>query len=304
MTWSPRPLAVSVVAAVLALAAGAMPAMAKPVASPTSTGNDISWPQCGGSYPAEQAFGIVGVNHGLANNLNTCLASELSWAATSTGYGLPKGFQTAALYVNTADPGSVVPTVADWPIDNTDPNGASEALGSVNADPYGPCTGNNDAACAWQYGWNRAIKDMLWLTQTSTVTAILPKSYWWWLDVETGNTWESGTLGLANNVADLRGMVAAFENTTETVTVQSLGTVVPLGGVTTVGVYSTSYQWGQITSSLADGYSALVGLPDWIPGARTLSGAQSNCALTGFTAAKPTITQWFGRPFDGDVACP
>jgi hypothetical protein len=94
-------------------------------------------------------------------------------------------------------------------------------------------------------------------------------------------------------------MVAALKNTAETVS------GVQLGGVTTVGIYSTSYQWGQITDSSALGYSDLVGLPDWIPGARTLSGAQANCSLSGFTTtAKPTITQWFGKPYDGDVACP
>ena len=303
MTRSPRSLVVSVLAAVVVLAAAAVPALAR--SRSTTTGNDISWPQCGGSYPAGQAFGIVGVNHGLANNLNWCLASELAWAVKSTGNALPTGFPQAALYVNTADPGSVLPVVADWPTSNVDPNGVSESTGSTNPDPYGSCTetgtGSNTPACAWQYGWNRAIQDMLWLVATPTPGAVsnLPSKYWWWLDVETGNTWESGTSGLANNVADLRGMVAALKNTAETVS------GVQLGGVTTVGIYSTSYQWGQITDTSALGYSDLVGLPDWIPGARTLSGAQANCSLSGFTTtAKPTITQWFGKPYDGDVACP
>jgi hypothetical protein len=70
------------------------------------------------------------------------------------------------------------------------------------------------------------------------------------------------------------------------------------GGATTVGIYSTTYQWGQITG----GSKGLSGLPDWIPGARRLSSAQSNCSLTGFTGPV-TITQWFGKPYDGDYAC-
>ena len=310
----PRSLVVSVLAAVVVLTAGALPALAKS-STVSTTGNDISWPQCGGSYPTGQAFGIVGVNHGLANNLNSCLGGELSWAAKSPGNALLPTNHKAALYVNTADPGSVVPAVADWPsnyVDPTvDPNGVSEAAGLPNADPYGSCdVGSNSAAlnnqaCAWQYGWDRAIQDMLGLIATPTGGGFSnhPLDYSWWLDVETGNTWESGTSGLANNVADLQGMVAALKSTGETVT----GSGVPLGGVTTVGIYSTSYQWGQITDSSALGYPDLVGvgLPDWIPGARTLSGAQANCSLTGFTTtAKPTITQWFGKPYDGDVACP
>ncbi|HEY5483615.1 MAG TPA: hypothetical protein VIK31_07355 [Propionibacteriaceae bacterium] len=301
MTGFTRSLVSSALAAVVVLTAGALPALAR--SGTTTTGNDISWPQCGGSYPAGQAFGIVGVNHGLANNLNSCLASELSWAARSTGSGLPTGFPKAALYVNTADPGSVVPAVADWPTSNVDPNGVSEYPSTTNPDPYGACTGTgtNNQACAWQYGWNRAIRDMLWLVATPTSAGVsnLPSTYWWWLDVETGNTWESGSSTfLANNVADLAGMVAAFRNTAETTPSGVL-----LGGKA-VGIYSTSYQWGQITSSSAAGYDHLAGLPDWIPGARTLSGAQVNCSLAGFTTVKPTITQWFGKPFDGDVACP
>jgi hypothetical protein len=300
MNRFPRSLVVSVLAAVVVLTAGALPALAKSKTTTTTrTGNDISWPQCGRSYPVGQAFGIVGVNHGLANNLNSCLASELSWAAKSTGNALPTGFPKAALYVNTADPGSVLPVVADWPTSNTDPNGVSEYPNLTNPDPYGSCAGSNDQACAWQYGWNRAIQDMLWLigTPTSSGVSNLPSTYWWWLDVETGNSWESGN-GLANNVADLRGMVAALENTVETTP-----SGVQLWGKA-VGIYSTSYQWGQITSSSAAGYSDLVGLPDWIPGARTLSGAHANCSLSGFTTAKPAITQWFGKPFDGDFVCP
>jgi hypothetical protein len=67
-----------------------------------------------------------------------------------------------------------------------------------------------------------------------------------------------------------------------------------------VGIYSTSYQWGQITGGSRAGN--LGGLSDWIPGARTLSGAKSNCSLTGFTG-NVMITQWFGKPYDGDWAC-
>ena len=300
MTRFPQSLAVPALALVAVLTVGALPVLAR--SGTTTTGNDISWPQCGGSYPAGQAFGIVGVNHGLANNLNSCLASELAWAAKSTGNGLPTGLPRAALYVNTADPGSVVPVVADWPTSNVDPDGVSEAPGSTYPDPYGPCTpGSNSPACAWQYGWNRAIQDMLWLIATPTAAGVsnLPSAYWWWLDVETGNTWESGSSGLANNVADLAGMVAALGNTSETTPAG-----VQLGDAPEVGIYSTSYQWGQITSSSAIGYGDLIGLRDWIPGARTLSAAQANCSLRGFTTTAPTITQWFGKPYDGDFVCP
>lgn len=39
----------------------------------SSTGLDISWPQCSVKVPTSQAFGIVGVNGGLATTTNPCL---------------------------------------------------------------------------------------------------------------------------------------------------------------------------------------------------------------------------------------
>ncbi len=282
MTWLATPFARSAAVAVALLVSIALPGSAVAVTA-SGTGNDISWPQCGGSFPSGQAFGIVGVNGGLANTLNPCLGaykggslstSELYWAWQSTGRSAPGVQPRASLYVNTADPG---PGVADWPTNNVDPNG----------DPTtSTCTGGDTTACAWQYGWNRAVQDMDWLTQKASLVGVASavSAYPWWLDVETGNSWETGTSGLANNVADLQGMVDAFK----------------AGGATTVGIYSTTYQWGQITGGSRAG--SLSGLPDWIPGARRLASAQSNCSLTGFTGPV-TITQWSGRPYDGDYAC-
>jgi hypothetical protein len=273
--------------------------------SSTSTGNDLSYPQCGSGFPSSPAFGIVGVNGGLANDLNPCLGpsssytqSELYWAVASpTGATKqPK----ASLYVNTADPGNVYngTPIADWP------------TSSSSADPYGPCTttnvttstgtfplGENSPACAWQYGYNMAIQDAAGLSsaasaidkQETAVSVPVPAgSYPWWLDVETANTWQSGTSGQKMNVADLQGMIAALQG----------------AGVATVGAYSTSSQWSQITggTTSALGSGSLYGIPDWIPGAKTLSGAKSNCGQASFTGGTVAITQWSGHP-DNDYAC-
>jgi hypothetical protein len=299
-----RPLLVGAVSVAMLLATGASPALARSrstgpkTSGPTTTGNDISWPQCGRSYPSGQAFGIVGLNGGLANDLDGCLASELDWAWTSSGASKPGVMPAASLYVNTADPS---PAVSDWPRDDLDPNGISEApgQGNPNADPYGACSGGDDRACAWQYGWDRAIQDMLWLAaaQSSTRGGNVPAAYPWWLDVETGNTWETGSAGQANNIADLEGMVAAFESTGES------ASGVLLGGVAHVGIYSTASQWGAITGGVVPSGSDLAGLPDWIPGARTQSAATSACSASAFTGGGVIVTQWFGKPFDGDYAC-
>lgn len=237
----------------------------------SATGNDISWPQCGATYPTGQAFGIVGVNDGLANNYNPCFSSEDGWALGSSGLSSqPK----ASLYVNTADPGNSYngQPIADWP--------------TSGSTPYGTCTtaagglGSNTTACAWQYGYNLATKDI------DAIGASIAASQPWWLDVETANSWQSGSYGLEMNVADLQGMEAAFAG----------------NGIAAAGIYTTSSQWTTITGG---DHTDFAGVPDWVPGAQTERGAQSNCSQTPFTGtgSKITITQWTGS-VDYDYPCP
>ena len=271
-------------------------------------GNDVSYPECGTALPIAPAFAIVGVNGGLANELNPCLGpstsypsyqqSELYWAVASSVGGTmqPK----AQLYVNTADPGNVYDgtAIADWP------------TSSSSADPYGTCqtttvmtssgpqvVGENSPACAWQYGDNGAEQDAAWLAsaassingQESTVTvAGTAAGYPWWLDVETVNTWQSGISGQAMNVADLQGMVAGLE----------------AAGATAIGAYSTATQWDTITGGTRSAAAgSLYSIPNWLPGASTLRQAEANCSRPSFTAGSVTVTQWSGSP-DNDYSCP
>lgn len=240
----------------LLLVAAAAPATAR---AATAVGYDVSYPQCGKALPFGQAFGIVGVNGGLANDFNTCFRTELSWAESSAGTtSQPK----AQLYVNTANPGDVTPVVADWP------------SSSISADPYGTCTGADDAACSWQYGYERATAD---------VSFAGSGAYTWWLDVETANSWTSST---TKNRADLEGM--AYELTSS-------------GG--SVGLYATASQWKAITGTVGSG-SPLAGLASWLPGARTQSGATSNCKLAPLTTGgRVVLTQWTRSGVDRDHSC-
>jgi hypothetical protein len=267
--------------------------------SPPS-GVDVSYPQCGSALPSSPAFAIVGVNGGLANNLNPCFGpsgsypnytqSELYWAASSaTGTtSQPK----VELYVNTADPGNEYngTPIADWP------------TSSLLSDPFGICqtttigttiVGDNSPACAWQYGYNMATQDMQWLVNAAnaintqlnaTFIASDTTRYTWWLDVETANSWQSGASGQLMNAADLLGMDNAINSAP---------------AATPVGIYSTSSQWSSIT-----GGQSTLNLPDWIPGARTESGAISNCSLTTFSGGPVAITQWTSHSLDGDYSCP
>jgi hypothetical protein len=240
--------------------AGQQPAVA--------AGNDVSYPQCGQPLPSGQAFGIVAVNEGLANTTNPCLADEIVWAQASTGAArLPR----VSLYVNTADPGNR--GVTDWPVNDNDP-----VTGQHVTDPYGTCTGGNDQACAWQYGWDAADLD----AQTRGVPD--PGRYRWWLDVETINSWESSA---RNNRADLEGMASYLRH---------------IGA--TVGVYSTARQWDPLVGTVPP-TSPLYRLPDWIPGAKTLAQARKNCRLAPLTGGGAvTVTQWKTKPANSDFSCP
>ena len=241
-----------------ALAAKNSPAAATPL------GNDISWPQCGKTLPSGQAFGIVGVNGGKANNFNPCFASELNWAL---GSSLSTTSQPAAqLYLNTGNPGDVLAqyNVSDWP------------TSSVASDPYGSCSGTwtDSQACSWEYGYERAQAD---------VANVGSHSYNYWLDVETSNSW---TGDFAKNRAALEGMVYYLGQQGST-----------------VGLYSTSYQWGKIVGTNNPGDN-LNGLPSWLPGARNQKTARSNCNLSPLTVGGAvTITQFVSGGLDYDYSC-
>jgi len=65
-------------------------------------GNDISWPQCGGAFPTNAGFGIIGVNGGRPFTQNPCLAAEWRWALTAKG--------APAYYMNLSNPGASDPS--------------------------------------------------------------------------------------------------------------------------------------------------------------------------------------------------
>ena len=249
---------------------------------PTSaTGYDISYPQCNSAYPTGQTFAIVGVNGGVANDANSCFASELTWALTSPGLTSPYVQPAVSLYINTADPG---PVVGDWP--------TSE----------GACTSGWTTACAYVYGEQRAAYSYgLAYNANQSVAETAP----WWLDIETANSWATSTTPnyTALNIAAIQGFIAGLQSPN---TVPGATATYALGAGGSIGVYSTGSQWKQITGQTATTtQSAFNGalLPDWVAGARTLKGAQSNCSA-GFTGAPATLSQYHSTTFDADYRCP
>lgn len=240
-------------------------ALVSPITAAASVthGYDISWPQCQTGapprHPSGGAFGIVGVSDGLPWSQNPCLAGEFKWAKARPG--------APSLYMNTADPGTVS---THWskpgPNPNCDPNNTDNTSAAF-------------AACAYNYGWN-AAQDAL---KTEAAPVASATTFTWWLDVETGNSWNGD--GTAN-AEDVQGSINYLH----------------AAGVATIGVYSTAFQWGAITG----GYAFPTTTPNWLAGASSGSQARSDCthvAAFGGTNSRITLVQYIAGGFDADVPC-
>jgi len=243
--------------------------------TPELVGYDISYPQCGRRLPSDHYFGIVGVNGGTAAIENPCLSEQLAWAKTAKDGSAQDKIQ---LYVNTANPGEVIDQITTWPTSNTAEN------------PYEECDGTNTLACSWQYGWNRSVEAEGYFAeaaQQAGVSSIL-NGYTVWLDVETMNTWQASSLGaFERNVATLEAMTEFYE---------SKGA--------TVGIYSTAYQWGEITGNQISADSNLNGLGNWRPSGASLSNAINNCSVKSLTPGGAIVlTQYVKKNLDHNHSC-
>ena len=255
--------------ATVAAARPAAPAAAHPSGG-AKIGYDISYPQCGGEFPVNPAFGIVGVNRGIVFSANPCLGagsgqSQLAWA----------GGVQAQLYANTGNPGPALST--HWPNGQTLPRECNTAASS----------GSDTANCAYDYGWNAAadsyqtaVRAYISLGLAAKGATSTPKANVWWLDVETGNSWRSD---VSLNVASLQGAVAYLES----------------AGAADIGFYSTQRQWDQITG----GTLVFGGSPGWVAGASTARGARSNCGANSFTGDVVALAQYLAKGFDADLRC-
>jgi len=208
------------------------------------------------------------VNGGLAFSANSCLAAEYAWATTSTSSTYPK----VGFYANTGNPGPVKST--HWPAGQTSPR---------------VCDGTWSEGCSYDYGWNAAADSFAKAVGVAGTSSA--RAAYWWLDVETGNSWAKSTDSsswASLNTADLQGAAAYLAS-------QS---------VAQVGFYSTAYQWGQITGLNASTSPAYfpASYVNWVPGATSLSGAQAKCSST-FTGASVQLTQYIANNFDVDYRC-
>ncbi len=270
-------------------------------ATASAVGYDLSFPQCEVPLPPLASFAIVGVDGGLANDPNPCLAQQLQWASAAPGLHRP-ALPGVSLYLNAADPGN---GVADWP---------SPAAGTATAaTPYGACDGSWSRACAFSYAVQRAAYSYALVVAAVplaiagapaaaapgtavapvTVSASLAATAPWWIDVEIGASWatRSGSREWAQlNVAALRGYIAGLR---------------AAGARGPVGLYSNAYQWRAITALGPRASRAYFprAQRDWVTGAATLAQARRAC-VKPFSGSVVALAQFVERAYDRDYACP
>lgn len=280
---------VALAALVLTMPALSSPAYAKGHGSggggtpSPSAGYDISYPQCNSPFPKSALFGVVGVNGGRVYGPNACLGtgdgpSELAWA-DKTG--------STAFYANTADPGPAYSGywLASWPYLPQ------------------PCVGTdlNSSGCSYDYGWfaaadsfnDAAVAEQQVNTLSSTDARAAAARAPWWLDVETGNSWESQESPYSSDLA------TAYAN--DTAALQGAVDYLRGQGVGQVGFYSTGYQWGQITGGTTTQFQ---GSPDWVAGFSSATSATNGCAASsGFSGGRVALTQYRSGGYDADHQC-
>jgi hypothetical protein len=203
------------------------------------TGYDVSWPNCSAKPPSKPLFGIVGVSDGTGYSGNPCLAKEASW------------FPSLSLYVNT---------------------GWYDQSSHINPTSPKVCAAGDADCLAYNYGYNGGLYALNYATSQGVHSVV------WWLDVETGNTWNADTTQNRNSLQGEYDALAA-------------------NGATTIGVYSTTYQWDTITGSWLNGW------PGWgATTVRTASQAAQFCVGHQFTGGPTYLIQYTGT-LDQDYAC-
>ena len=220
---------------------------------------------------------VASANEGLGPYASGSTGYDISWPQCGGPY--PGGHQIGIIGVTNGHAFSTNSCLGDevaWAgpahglyMNVNSPNGGSNSQGASG--PAGSCS-SGSTCWSYNYGFNAANYSIAAATSQGVV------AQQWWLDVETGNYWSGNT---AANAAVIQGAVAALR----------------AAGLS-VGVYSTPYQWGEITGG------AQLGLPVWVATGVALSNPSSWCT-TGhaFNGGPVWMVQYGLNGFDGDYAC-
>lgn len=277
------------------LLAGVMALVAFPArAVELNYGYDVSYPQGNrvNSLPIPGPFTVVGVNGGRAFYPNEYLSSLLDWAGPNS-----------ELYLNTGNPGPVVrtwetaPRLQPWPIGLS----AGSSQGIKICDSTLP----DSKECAYVYGYLAAQYSY------NKAKAVFDSKGWgnltgrtWWLDVETVNSWR----GLTNRGVFFtdQGLTLASAQARNVEYIKaSVYFLRTVAQVQTVGIYSTTYQWGLITGGNVSDFADVISWHAVGSGATAETRAKTLCASQpGFTGGQKVRVQYVDDALDLDVNVP
>jgi len=193
---------------------------------------DVSWPNCKTNLIGTQyTYGIVGVTGGLDFKPNKCVGKEAGW------------MQYTATYENTGYPGRYYGIkYKNYPLN---------------------CTVNNYLCLAYNYGYNSSLYSIGYASSQNV------HSKYWWLDVETDNSW---TLNPLINRQVIKGSYYAIKNN------------VPFA---VIGIYSDPPQWNYLTKNWQPKIDEWAGT-----GASNTYSAAVACLEPSFTGGPILISQY------------
>ncbi|MHB1447447.1 MAG: hypothetical protein ACYCZV_17595, partial [Acidimicrobiales bacterium] len=221
---------------------------------------------------------VASANEGLGPYASGSTGYDISWPQCGGPY--PGSHQVGIVGVNDGHAFSTNSCLGDeaaWAgpahslyMNVNSPSGSSDSEGATG--PDGVCASSGSDCWAYNYGYNDAAYSVAAATAAGAV------AQQWWLDVETGNYWSANPEA---NTKVIEGAVAALRD----------------AGLS-VGVYSTPYQWGEITGG------AQLGLPVWVATGTDLSDPSSWCTgAHAFNGGSVWMVQYGLNGFDGDYAC-
>ena len=165
-------------ASVLAWAAPAGAATTTSTSNPyssSSSGYDVSYPNCSETPPG--GFAIVGLGGGRPFTTSSCLASE--WTPAQSRFMVaPSGTPAPALYFNTGYAGAYTRDI----IQSACGNYAGPALAGTSKHDQSTYT------TAWEIGCSEAAYAAVVATANSESPSM------WWADIETGNSWSTNKI--------------------------------------------------------------------------------------------------------------
>ncbi len=222
----------AVLAVATVLSVGLTPLSASAATSVYSTtGYDVSYPNCTDSVPYNPTFGIVGMTGGRPFSTNGCAATE--WQTAS------KWSVGPSAYFNTGYAGAYAKSIT----------GTCSGLSQTTAVNLGTFNGlKGHAISQAEEAWAIGCSEVDWAGSVlATVSSATPAM--WWADIETGNSWSMST---SLNQFTIDGIISEMQQ----------------GSPGLGGVYSTRASWAKITGS-ASWTPSPAPTANWVAGVAT-----------------------------------